>query len=225
MIEEGVWRMTTSTDGPRLVVLGGVHSNERTGVEVVTRLREALADGKHNKPSESFLVCQSTPRHARLYRWLQATKVLTDPAYILGGGEPVTTDEYAEVCGAVGICYESGQAQDVSRTTEVVSSVVDLLRDMGMTPGDPTGQPTEHQEVYEMTQTILLSNAGFAYADGAGQASFAPVVKGALLGYHGTKPFRLPLDGVLVFPKVREHWAVGKPVGFLARRVSVVPPV
>lgn len=39
-LAEDVWRLASKKPGPHLIVLGGVHGNERTGVEVVRLLKE-----------------------------------------------------------------------------------------------------------------------------------------------------------------------------------------
>lgn len=43
-IGSSIWQIKSASDGPNIVVLGGVHGEERTGVEVVKKLRAAFLD-------------------------------------------------------------------------------------------------------------------------------------------------------------------------------------
>lgn len=44
-IAEKIWKSESTTFGPALVISGGIHGNERTGVEVVLRIKHALENG------------------------------------------------------------------------------------------------------------------------------------------------------------------------------------
>lgn len=41
-IVEKIWKSESATPGPTLVISGGIHGNERTGIEVVLRIKHAL---------------------------------------------------------------------------------------------------------------------------------------------------------------------------------------
>ncbi len=289
-LPEKVWQFESATPGPHLLVIGGVHGNELTGILVVEALRDAFTSGARtlasgtltlalgnpraiergtrgstdaadlnrlfsqtrfaaqpdgtyedararelasllasatvlvdihstNKPSEPFLACKATPVHERVYRWFDATKVVTDPRYVLAGGEPGTTDEYAELFGVVGICYESGQAADTTRSNVVLDGIVHLMQDSGLLSGTPT-LPDQTKELFELSEALVLTTDGFAFADGLGQRSFEEVRAGQTIGLVGERPTVASEDGVIVFPKIKEHWKIGRPVGFSARRLS-----
>lgn len=44
-VAEKIWKSESTAPGPALVISGGIHGNERTGIEVVLRIKEALENG------------------------------------------------------------------------------------------------------------------------------------------------------------------------------------
>ncbi|MBT5807851.1 hypothetical protein HOI18_01085 [Candidatus Uhrbacteria bacterium] len=292
-IDESVWRVSGAIHGPIITILGGVHGNERTGIEVVRRLRAEIESGSisvasgtlyiafgnlkaielnkrgsgigrdlnrsfptnlldqdsvdsyedqrarelapilqesdivvdmhaTNKPSEPFVACLHSDKHADAYRWFPCTKVLTDPRFVLGG-RPVTTDEYTEAHGGIGICYETGLAWDVSRIDEVYDNVVNLLRHKGLVAGNPIESRKCTQDIFEIVEPIILTPAGFRYTEGFGERSWERFTTGTTLGWHGEgkeKPVTANFDGVVVFPKPEENRHNGMPVGYLAKQVN-----
>ncbi len=288
---EAIWKITGMSKGPHMVIFGGVHGNELTGIEVVKKIREAIVSGDividrgtlhlilgnpraierntrgsadhvdlnrcfkkdvldqqdelyerqrakeiaqilatadisidlhaMNKPSVPFLCCAVTEAHEKIYQWLDCDRVLADPNYILGG-ESVTTDEYIDLCGGVGICYETGMAKDLNRIDEVMTDVLNILKDQQMILSDalPTKKNTDARSIYELVHAINLTEAGFQYADGRGAGSFEEFRMGDVIGYVGEDPLIAEFDGVIVFPKIPELQKLGKPLVYLAKRIK-----
>lgn len=44
-VAEKIWKSESAAPGPTLVISGGIHGNERTGIEVVLRIKHALENG------------------------------------------------------------------------------------------------------------------------------------------------------------------------------------
>jgi succinylglutamate desuccinylase len=286
----GIWQVTGDMAGPHIIVLGGVHGDEKTGIEVVKTLQdffsneklkvdkgkltlvlgneEAIEIGKrgttteHNLnrmfsdehlagpvldfyesrrahelapilksadisldihstsvPTAPFLPCAFTPRHEKVYKWFDASIVLTDPDFVLGG-QRSTTDEYVDYCGGTGICFETGWANDTSRLPAVTKGILNILADQGLlTPVNPFEPPTLSHRVYRLTWKVILTEAGFRYAKGFPE-SFQDVKKGELIGYHGDKPEIAEEDGVIAFPRATSQWKLGHDIFFLARRIK-----
>ena len=288
-IGTSIWSTGGNTLGKRIVVLGGVHGNERTGIEVVRKLKDmfdqeelSLLSGQvilalgnlkaieanergssakddlnrsfppnlfereplktyedhrarelaphmetadividlhaTNKPSEPFLACLDSDGHREAYKWFTCNKVLADPDYVLGGS-PVTSDEFTEAHGGIGICYETGLSSDVERVDEVIEDILGLLVDQAVIDGEQTCTPTE-KDVYEITGAIKLDERGFTYMNGFGKGSWQEFQKGDVIGNHGDQELVAETDGVIVFPKLEKHWVIGRPVGYLAKRVN-----
>lgn len=175
-----------------------------------------------NKPSEPFVVCQTLPdaRYQKIYRWFKAQKVLTDPRMIFAG-EPVTLDEHFARDGRIGICYETGQAGDTARVREVQHEIENLLVDVGMVERrDASAKLYEDKEIFELITSIKLEAPGaFRYTSSMGTYNLQPVGAGEIIGYMYDEPIVAEVDNIIVFPKILELWEVGKPVGYLARRV------
>jgi len=290
-VGEAIWKITGASDGPSIVVFGGVHGNELTGIEVVKKIREAIESGElvveqgilhlilgnpraierntrgsadhvdlnrcfkkdvldqqdelyerqrakeiaqilatadisidlhaMNKPSVPFLCCAVTEAHEKIYQWFDCDRVLADPNYVLGG-ESVTTDEYIDLCGGVGICYETGMAKDLNRIEEVTIDVLNVLKDQNMISNEipVTKKNSGERSVYELVRAINLTESGFRYTDGRGAGSFEEFNEGDVIGYVGDEPMIVEFDGVIVFPKVPELQTLGKPLVYLAKRIK-----
>jgi succinylglutamate desuccinylase len=283
-LPESVWQFSAPRPGRRVLVLGGVHGNEVTGVMLVEQLRAdlesaalALAAGtltlvvgnpravelgtrgseSHadlnrafaattlqpngpdtyearrarelapliaasdlvidlhatNKPSEPLAIAMvDTPERRELCALFTCDKLLIVPEDVIGG----TTGGYAEVHGAIGLCFESGWAGDLTQVGAMRVSVEAILARAGLLDARPS--VVHPQTTYALTAAILLTDQGFAFAPSRGERSFERFSAGDLIGAHGGTEFRAPYDGVLMFPKVPELWKIGSPVAFLARQ-------
>jgi succinylglutamate desuccinylase len=289
-IGSSIWQISGTIPGEHIGVLGGVHGDEKTGIEVVRILRDMFAKGEkkiqkgkltlilgneeaikigkrgttseHNLnrmfsdkhlggpildfyesrrahelapilkstdisldihstsvPTIPFLPCAFSPRHERVYRWFDAGIVLSDPDFVLGG-QRSTTDEYVDYCGGIGICFETGYANDTSRLPAVTNGILNILADRGMIAAtSPLLPPNPTYKVYMLTRKINLTRDGFRYEKGFPQ-SFQEVKKGEIIGYHGNVPERTEEDGVIAFPRAEDQWMQGHDIFFLARRIK-----
>ena len=287
---EGIWTREGVRAGKTLTIIGGTHGNERTGTEVVLKLKAMIESGaltiergtlnlilgnpraieinergsqpfhdlnrsystdllsrepdgtyedsrareiapflaksdvvvdihSTNKPSEPFLSCLHSSHHEEVNRWFLCDKILADPNFIMGGSS-VTTDEYTEAHGGIGISYETGQASDTSRADDVMENILDLLSDLELIVHTST-MPTCLREMYELVEPIILTKDGFQFAQGFGDHSWEPFFPGQVIGYLGESSLIACYNGMLVFPKITKHWEEGKAVGYLAKRVSI----
>jgi len=168
-----------------------------------------------NKPCEPFLCSASSAKHDLVTRWFKAKKIVTDPNYVLGG-QAVATDEYVDLQGGVGVCYETGLATDTSRIDEVIVDILNVLRDQGMINDGVVLPDITQNETYELVEAIVLTEDGFEYKIEGG--SFTPFVAGEIVGIHGDgKEIKPDFDGVIIFPKPKDHWVSGLPIGYLAK--------
>ncbi|MCX6714477.1 MAG: succinylglutamate desuccinylase/aspartoacylase family protein [Candidatus Uhrbacteria bacterium] len=288
-ISESIAKVVGEQKGPTVVLLGGIHGNERTGVEVVKKLAYQFEHGEKklasgvlylilgnpkaierntrgsedhadlnrcfkydvlervpetyeqtraheiakilatadisidlhatNKPSVPFLCCAVDEAHEKIYQWFDCDRVLADPRYILGG-ESVTTDEFIDLQGGVGICYETGQSTDLTRVDEVLGDVMNVFIDQGMIDGFVPTRNTIGRSIYELMSVINLTDAGFRYEGTLGGGSFEEFTIGQTIGYVGDEPVVAEFDGVIVFPKIPELQTLGKPVVYLAKKIK-----
>jgi succinylglutamate desuccinylase len=174
-----------------------------------------------NKPSLPFVVFQPFPdeRYHKIVRHFGTTVVLTDPRFIFAG-EHVTLDEFAVGRGQVGICYETGLASDTSRVSEVRREVLAILDELRMIKWHSAkeGTPTTKQ-IFALTQAILLTHERFDWVGGFGTENFEEVKKGQVFGRRGGFELMAMEDSLIVFPKIRKLWRLGKPVGYLAKKI------
>ena len=76
------------------------------------------------------------------------------------------------------------------------------------------------RSIFELVSVINLTEAGFRYEGNLGGGSFEEFATGQTIGYVGDEPIVAEFDGVIVFPKVPELIALGKPVVYLAKRIT-----
>eukprot|EP00438_Fugacium_kawagutii_P032517 Skav233917 [mRNA] locus=scaffold435:643065:646143:+ [translate_table: standard] len=152
--------------------------------------------------------------------------ILWDPHELIAGGS--MTDEFAlrrapcdPSCCAY-ICLEAGQASDRSSVDAIYGAVYQCMRRLGMIEGkaeDSIPRPWDH---FEITEKFSLDPAGFEWVNGHGAYNFQVVPAGEVYGRTGQVELRAPegKESYMVFPKVRELWMEGRPLGWLARKLD-----
>jgi succinylglutamate desuccinylase len=170
-----------------------------------------------NKPSEPFLVIATDDQAQQaLCTYFTCEKELVVPNDVIAG----TTIGYANAHGAQSVCYESGWVEDLSRIPEMMRSVLYMIKEKNGVHEETHEQQTRDRTTrkrYRLTETILLTQEGFTFAPARGEGSFEAFKAGDVLGTHGTVPLIATHDGVIMFPKIPEHWKEGSPVCFLAQ--------
>ncbi len=169
-------------------------------------------------PSEPFICSLHSPRHEEIYRWFTCDKVLADPNFVTGG-KSITTDEYTEAHGGIGICYETGQATDTSRVDEVIKDILNLMSDLKLIAHEKTPSSTEKKEIFELVDSIIVTSEGFRFAEGWGNQSWEQFHAGDVIGYHGEKPMQMNYEGMTVFPQPTTNSREGSRVASLARKL------
>ncbi len=173
-----------------------------------------------NKPSDPTILGRTTEGHESIYKWLPSDYLLSDPEYILGDA-PVTTDEFVDDNGGVGVAYESGQTTDISKVDVVYSALINILKDKGIIDGGGNITPPKQTlRYFELSGKILLTEDGFEFEKGRGEGSFEEFKKGDLLAHIGSEPYYAEYDGVILFPKIKAHQELGKAVVYFAVEVE-----
>ncbi len=173
-----------------------------------------------NKPSVPFVASKNDEAHRNVFRWFHPQCVLTDPHYIFGGGVPVTIDEYADSLGKIGLCFETGWVGDETMIPAVYDSVVRYCTSIGIFAPAEDAAPTIDSVIYEITAAVLRNDLPFVFAEGRGLRSFEKISATEVVGYHGNDPVYAESDGVIIFPKLPEHQHVGKPVCYVAKKIT-----
>ncbi len=176
-----------------------------------------------NTPSKPFLVSQKNPTHLTntILPYLKTAEALLCDPHLIFEGELLTTDEYYARRG-IGLCYETGHADDTSRTEIIYNEIVALGTSLGVLESD---SPTIHAPhvlppIYTLRESIILTDEGFEYAPLFGDENFVPFSQGTIIGHHGSRPVIASFNGVFVFPKLKKHWEVGKSLGYLTEMPS-----
>lgn len=161
----------------------------------------------------------------------QCRTVLWDPAGIIAGG--TMTDEFAlrHSGSASGncayICYESGLASDTEAVHGTLTAVLALLNRTGAPLEEGTwassanSPPSRDWNHFKVTEVFRFDERGFEWANGCGQENFEYVPEGTVYGRRCRSGEELvaPEDSYMVFPKVKSLWALGSPLGWLARSI------
>ncbi|HSD12049.1 MAG TPA: succinylglutamate desuccinylase/aspartoacylase family protein, partial [Patescibacteria group bacterium] len=152
-----------------------------------------------NTPSRPFVVIQRgvRPGDEAVLGRLSAGLVLRDPRMVFAG-EPSTLDELFARSGGLGICYETGASGDDTVAGRIVAEIVAALSAGGWLPPVDPPQYRLPKAEYVLAEKILLTEAGFRFADGVGDVNFQPLAAGSRVGCHGTTPLVAPSDCLLV---------------------------
>ncbi len=205
------------TDAHLLKGVEGSWEEERVGI-LANLCQEAdiLVDlHSTNKPSAPFSCSRVDGAHERVYKWFPIENVIEDPEYVFGD-EPVTSDEYMDRIGKVGVCVETGMSEDLSSLSAIIQACEGVMVEHGLLDIPTPPLPKNKPGTYRFYKTIKLSARGFEFAKGMGTRSFQPIRAGEVLGHQGEDSVTFDRDGVIVFPKLQEHWQVGKPVCYIA---------
>lgn len=131
-------------------------------------------------------------------------------------GEPSTIDELFAHSGGLGICYETGAAGDDAVAGRIAVEIVAALAAGGWLPAGDSPQDLPPKDEYVLAEKIVLTEAGFRFANGVGDVNFQPLAAGSSVGRHGLTPLVAPADCLLVFPKPERFRTLGQSVGYLA---------
>lgn len=291
-VADAVYEFSSTEAGKRVLILGGTHGNEETGVAVVRLLQEELAvsgiasgtvrlaignpravtEGRRfssggtdlnklfregvlgaaaasyeaeraqllaryirdsdividihstqQQTATAFISSKIDEAHEAVYAWFGALApiVIEDPQYVFAG-EPASVDEYADVIGKVGICFETGYATDTSKTQEVAHAMRQMLIASGNLKGVAERIPASFAR-YRWEESIPYDAAlGWEWAPGITVRSFEYIPNDTVFGYAGGEPVSRPYDSYLLFPKTRELMESEGRVGYLAVRLPAV---
>ncbi len=290
-IKSNIYQIDSNKPGKKIIVLGGVHGSEKTGIAVVEKMINLFEKNKINlvngsivlalgnekaieankrmvreggdlnryfsqeklnnledasyeanrarelakiidgvdvlldihstlTPSRAFLACENEPKHYAIHKWFSAQDVITDPNYILSGGDYSTTDEYMNARGGVGVCFETGYAKDTSTADKVVESILNIFANQGMIEREVQSDSVcKDRNVYKMHTRIDLTEKGFRYEKGFGKGDFEKIEKGQVIGYHGKEVYKSPVTGIILFQVPKEMWSEMGCVGFIAEKI------
>ena len=282
-----IYKLDSGISGPRLMILGGVHGNEMTGISVVKELlcsfsseerklingslilalgnlraiekrtrgsvphadmnrvfiKEKLVDPANyeefraselapfmassdilidihstNKPSRPFAIAKdANPARIELAKLFPTEDYVISPPKVING----TTDVWVTENGGFGLGYESGMASDITKVPETLASIDRVMVHLGMMEktGPEFGYQSFGLRISELKDIMIMPEEGFEFSSGKGLGSFEEFRKGETLGVSGGKEIKAEYDGLLMFPKLKEHQKVGAPVGFLATLV------
>lgn len=174
-----------------------------------------------NKPSPPFVRIaghtQGVPRPMlQIAARLPCDILLHDPRFLIAGGKVALMDEYVGASGGLGICFESGLASDLSpsKIKRMTSSIWKILKHETQSLKANALAPEADVEkfmTYEVTQVFKLTEQGFEWAAGVGDANFQLVPARQPIGFIGPdrKPFAVDYDAYIVFPKIPSLWKIG----------------
>ena len=168
-----------------------------------------------------FISAKIDTAHEAIYQWFNPPidTVLQDPNYIFAG-EPASSDEYADRCGAVGICLESGYAE-TSVVDTVIQGIENLLISHGTIEGRMSSQPSVPTQRFEWIESIPYDpKEGWEWAPGLSIRSFEHIPAGTVFGYVQGEAISRDFDVYLLFPKTDELRALENRVTYLARRID-----
>lgn len=183
-------------------------------------------------PGNEPFVCfgNDTDRLRALYRLIPVHRILTDPDHVLGrdvgsSGGLTTTDEWVNAHGGVGLCYETGFQQDLTKVPDTLRVLARLLVEIGCATEEfleriavvPAPVFRREQVIYKLAHCASLpalvrerrAASVFRYTHDRMAHHWHAVRAGEVIGewaVHGAPadvriPVVSPVDGCIVFPQ------------------------
>jgi predicted deacylase len=180
-------------------VQGWEESRARAIAEEIQRSDVTIDLHSTNLPSPAFACSSSSEAHRSVHRWLPRVATVIDPERLVSGGGG-SMDEYADDCGRVGICYESGHVGDLEAVIPVYNALKAILIERGIIEGVLPEPPSAEAEYIVTGSISYVAGREFTFVSEKAR-SFAPVTKGEVIGYRGGEAVLSPIDGVILFPK------------------------
>lgn len=205
------------TDAHLIKGVEGSWEEERVGILAkLCQEADILIDiHSTNKPSTPFACSRVDAAHERVYKWFPLDNVIEDPEYVFGD-EPVTSEEYMDRIGKVGVCVETGLSENVDALDAIIRACEGVMVEHGLLDIPVPALPEKKPATYRFYKTIKLSARGFEFAPCMGTHSFQPIRAGEVLGHQGEDTVILDRDAVIVFPKPTKYQQPGKPVCYIA---------
>lgn len=185
------------------------------------------------------------PEHRELYQHIPVPFVLTDPdtrlSSDMGLTELATTDYFVDTFGGsawgekkfgrkrgVGLCYETGQQQDLSRVGSALQTVLQLMMQVGVITPEfleaiheaPAHNPPILPKVYALTTGEIIRDCPFTYDPGMDQG-WVPITKGTRVGtYQDGQEVFAEGDGMLILQRAPGKMIPGHRMFFVAKRIG-----
>ncbi|HBK33818.1 TPA: hypothetical protein DEP34_03055 [Candidatus Uhrbacteria bacterium] len=185
------------------------------------------------------------PEHRELYQHIPVPFVLTDPdtrlSADMGLTELATTDYFVDTFGGsawgekkfgrkrgVGLCYETGQQQDLSRVEAALRTMLQLMLQVGAITSEfleaihetPSHNPPVMPKVHALTTGEITRDCPFSYDQGMNQG-WVPITKGTRVGvYQDGQEVFAKEDGMLILQRAPEKMIPGHRMFFVAKRIG-----
>src|SRR5512136_1192039 len=145
-INSGIWQVSGIAFGPRLVVLGGVHGDEKTGIEVVKEFQVIFQEGKERLSKGTLTLILGNEEAIRI------NKRGTSPEYNLNR---MFTDHH--LSGPVLDFYESRRAHELTAILKSADISIDIhSTSVPSRPFLPCAFTPRHEKVYRWFDADLV---------------------------------------------------------------------
>jgi succinylglutamate desuccinylase len=145
-IGSGIWQVSGSRPGPHLVILGGIHGDEKTGIEVVKELHAMFQEGKERLSEGSLTLILGNEEAIRI------NKRGTSPEYNLNR---MFTDHH--LSGPVLDFYESRRAHELASLLQSADISIDIhSTSVPSRPFFPCAFTPRHEKIYRWFDADLV---------------------------------------------------------------------
>lgn len=172
--------------------------------------------------SVPFLCCERAHDSLlHIAEYLPVDRILTDPHHILSGNhseQHPTMDSYLNRRGAVGLCYETGEANDLTGVEHIAQSLFQLLTCLGVIETDCHMTKTK-QTLFSLSHRIDAAEDRFMFKPGL--VGWTQVQPGQRIGRYESGTYEIaPTHGFLLFPKAKQKRKKGTSLYFLAQPID-----
>lgn len=170
------------------------------------------------KPSIPFIYTSSTKKHLKLAKIFETKYIVTGSKKFKAKKSAVSTDNFIDQNGGVGITYESGYMSDLSKFHQTLERTKNFLSTIKVAFFDKK-LTKKHQALHLEVQEILnIKSDKFKFQKD--YENFSIVKSQEIIAKDGNKCIKKPYNCYIVFPK--KDLEIGKVACYLAKKLSYV---
>lgn len=193
---------------------------EKRALELAPLLKKAdylLDIHSTQKPSIPFIYTTAKSKHFKLAKIFGTKFIVSGSKKFKNKKISVSTDNFVDIHGGIGITYESGWNEDLTRLDETMENAKKFLSEIRVAfinKKSPKSQKKTKTTFLEVQQTLIPKSNDFKFTKD--YANFDTVKAGKTIARDGNKRIEKPYDCYIVFPK--KEITQNKPVCYLAKK-------
>lgn len=201
-----------------------LNTEEKRALEIAPILKKAnylLDIHSTQKPSIPFIYTAAKASHFKLAKIFATKFIVSGSKKFKNKKFTVSTDNFVDKHGGIGITYESGWNEDLTKLSETLEKTKEFLNKIKVAfINKKNGKSSKAAKTnfLEVQQTLIPKSQYFKFTKD--YTNFDIVKSGKTIAKEQNKSIRRPYDCYIVFPK--KDIQLGRPVCYLAKKKNYV---